>query len=416
MNSTTGKGAPHPASGTFAFSCQLCGTRIGVREKHVGRTVKCPDCHSPNVVPPPKAKVQPKRVTATGDEYALRPEETRRTQPQGRRKRHDIVDVNCSVCSTVMRVKLEHVGKRVRCPDCQTLTLIVAPRVERKFEAPDVSDVQLDQAPPPSGDEKKREIAERLMAEAEEYVERKEGEKPTPPKAPLRESIYSFPFYLKVLPLWLGLGMAVLVNLSLLDFIISMMASGGAGSIVSAFIVPMLSLGVLATIGLAAPHFLSVIEFTSEGYDDIPYWPDQDLLSRGRSVLFWINSLAMATAPSVISLSLIRNTGVELPMILAILPTVALLPMILLSMFDNDSVFLPYSSTVFQNAVPMVRQWCVFYLHVTAGAVLIIVLERLTYSFSPAATRIVSVFSICIFAVIFCRLIGRMAWLLNKRL
>jgi hypothetical protein len=328
-----------------------------------------------------------------------------------------------------MHAQLEHVGKRVKCPDCGTITLVPRPPEKKaSFRAPDANDVLIEAAPPPLVDEKRKEIADRLMAQATDEVEVKERERPQPPQNPLRDGIYSFPFYSNVVPLWVGTAIALLVDAAIFDALIDVIKAGGYASIMAAFFAPILAIVTLSIIGMVAPHFLTIIEYTAEGYDKVPYWPSQDLLSRGRAMLFGINALAMSTMPGMLLVGLLRPLGI--PLQLGLISTVLLLPLVVLSMADNDSVFAPFSKFVFGSVQRHYNNWTKFYLHVILLAIGIVAIDYLVWTAGPGrgisasmtdtgslhahVSRAITFVSVCVYAVIYCRLIGRLGWILGQ--
>ncbi|MCA9149114.1 MAG: hypothetical protein KDA92_07445 [Planctomycetales bacterium] len=391
-----------------AVVCSLCKTRFYVSSQKVGRKVKCPDCHSACLVqapaPPPKPRPLP-----SGDEYRLADDGSPQPQPV-------LVRVSCGTCGTLMYAKQEHVGKRIRCPDCQAISVVPQPQVAAKpFEVPDVSDVQIDAGPPPRIDETRKEVADRLMAEAMQHVQEQERQQPTPPKHPMIESIYSFPFYPSVISTWVVLGIGAAVEFQILDVVLNLIAGGGYAMILVAFVIPVLAVFTGFLFSLAAPKYLDIIEFTSEGYDKPPYWPAHDFGTRARAAILWVNALAMASAPGMIIVSPFKNYGV--PVWLGFISTLFLLAPIVLSMLERDSAFVPYSPFVFQGLRRHQRTWLISTLHfVVLGIALAAIgflAMQVTRQFErPWMTRLIEIFAISIALVIASRVIGRLAYVI----
>jgi hypothetical protein len=326
-----------------------------------------------------------------------------------------------------MHAKVEHVGKRVKCPDCGTINRVPRPPEKKKaFEPPDASDMVVETGPPPPVDQRKKEIADRLMADASEAVERRERERPHPPKEPLRDGIYSFPFYANVAPLWIGATLAFVLDALLLDALIDVIRAGGWASIMAAFMAPLVAIITFSILGIMAPHFLTIMEFTADGYDKIPYWPSQDLLSRLRAMLFALNAVAMSTLPGMLLVGLLRPLGV--PLAFGLISTVLLLPLVTLSMAENDSVFAPYSRFVFGSLRRHGNAWSRFYAQTILLALAVIAVDFAIWAASGALSaraaapsamrdnisRVFIIASLCLNAVVYCRLMGRMAWILGQ--
>ena len=335
----------------------------------------CPDCDARNRVIKPEKTPGPFTTSYTGDEYRLADDHS----PAPHHPVTDLIKIVCGTCYTLMHARPEHVGKRVKCPDCGTITVVPRPAEKKPaFRAPDVSDVMVESGPPPMVDEKRKEIADRLMTQATEAVEIRARERPRPPKDPLRDGIYQFPFYPNVIPLWVGASIAILLDVALLDALIDIIRGGGYASIMAAFLAPIVAIFTFCIIGVIAPHFLTIIEFTAEGFDKIPYWPSQDLLSRGRAMLFGINALAMSTMPGMLIVGPFRSLGV--PLQLGLISTVLLLPLVVLSMAENDSVFAPFSKFVFTSLRRHYEPWSRFYIQVVLLTFALVAVDFLVWN------------------------------------
>ena len=390
--------------------CEVCNTRVYATRAQIGQTVACPDCDTRNRVKPLPTPVAPPKPKYTGDEYRLA------RDPQRRKSSANLISVICGTCSTRMYARREHVGKRIRCPDCSDLTLIRPPRIsEKKFTPPDVSDVKVEAAPPPAIDEKRKDFADRLMAEAEAEVERKRSEEPIPPQRPLRDGLYRFPFYLNVIPLWLGMGIIALINFALLVAVRELINSGGLASILAVFVVPILTLGVFGSLGTISPHLLSIVEFTAEGHDKIPHWPSQDLLSRGYSTLTIFNAFTVSALPGILIVSTLRLAGLPIPSAVGLIPTIFVMPLVLLSMLWNGSAFVPYADVVFKSLRRARGSWQSIWLQLFLAGLLVIGAELgLRIAIDPTVAICVSVFTVSIYVLFFHRLVGRMGWIISQ--
>lgn len=398
-----------PSKDVIPVICEVCNTRMYAAANHVGKLVKCPDCDTPNRIKAPPAAPASKPAKYTGDEYTLAGEDTIAPADS------DLVPVSCEVCSTLMYARHEHVGKRIRCPDCDSLSVVRANISKRKpFRPPDVSDVHVEQAPPPQVDEKRRELADRLMSAADIEVARKETEQPVPPERPLRDGLYRFPFYANVVGVWIGMGAAALVNIALLVTIIEL-AQGGLSAVLCVFLVPIFAVCACGTIGLIAPHLLSIVEFTAEGFDKIPHWPSQDMLSRMNAALLIVNALAMSAAPGMLAVSCLRYLGLTIPSATGLITVIPLMPLVLLSMLWNGSAFVPYAGIVFGSVRKIPAAWRSAWLQLLIAGLAVVVVERLVdFGFDATASICVGVFLVSIYLLFFHRITGRMGWLISQ--
>lgn len=394
--------------------CSVCRTRLSAPSALIGKTIVCPDCRTVNRVTAPAPTPPPPKPKYTGDEYQLQEESA---PPTPTVPLSDLVKVHCARCSTLMHARVEHVGRKLRCPDCGTTTVIPPPRTTpAPFQPPDARDVMLDAAPTPTADLKRKEIADRLMAEATQHVAKKEATKPKPPKHPMRSGIYSFLFYPTTIALWLIFGLGLTVCMLLWRFVGDVMNQGIA-SIMAAFVMPILSILTAGLLGLVAPHFLTVIEHTSDGHDRMPNWPAQDLLSRLRALWFWFNGLAISTAPGMVVVSLLRWTGLPIPNLFGLVSTMILFPIVVMSLLVNHSIFMFYSAPIVKTLSRHRTTWISFYaqtIGVAAGFVLLVV-ALLWAQNEPSVWLDAIVFLLfAMYAVVYCRLLGRLAYVFSR--
>jgi hypothetical protein len=274
-----------------------------------------------------------------------------------------------------------------------------------------VSDVNLQESAPPPIDNTRKEVAARLLAQANAHLDEHPDER-VPPKRPMRDGIYTFPCYWNVIPLWVGAAFGLLVNLALFEVLLEIIQSGGLGSIMAAFLVPIFTLCLFGLVALVLPHFLTIIEFTADGYDKVPHWPSQDFLSRMHAMLLGINALAMSTAPGMLLLLPFRSLG--MPLWPGAISTILLLPLVVLSMLETNSVFIPYSKFVFGSLFRVPLAWQQFYVQVLLLAAGILAVDYAVWQVSVEASRVVTVFTVTVYAVIYARLVGRIAYVLGQ--
>jgi DNA-directed RNA polymerase subunit RPC12/RpoP len=387
--------------------CSLCGTRMYTSRQKIGSQITCPDCHTRTVVKEPPPKPEPTKPKYTGEEYALR--ESDAPTPTG--KDESYVKVTCRLCGTLTQIRTQHVGKRFKCPDCGTANVVPPPDVDLSaFRLPDVSDVQLDE-PPPEADNKRKEIADRLMAEATDHVRRIREEQPQP-TSPVKTKPAQFVFRLNILPVWVGGGIAVLVLWALVDLVNSLMANVSWESIMAAFVVVItaMSMGVFAAIFI--PQLFTIAVFTSEGHDRIPYWPSLDLLERLRAVLFAVNSFAVASIPGMMAILLVRSLGV--PTWVGLPVTLIFMPIVCLSMLEADSPFAPYSKRIKDSLSKYWSSWSSFYYLTCGLAFALVVLCVVGYLLTPLLGRVLAAFGGSAYAVIYSHAVGRLAWVLGE--
>ena len=156
-------------------TCRTCGTRMYAFAHQAGHSVLCPDCDTANRVPLPSnkpSKANSKSNDNNGGDFRLMDEGAwgkQSNQPQ-------TVTLTCTVCHTLLTVKASQAGKQVRCPDCSTLNRIPRPRVTEKTKVQLSETDDLGFLAEPEGNDVatdvRKEIANRLLSEAKESIER----------------------------------------------------------------------------------------------------------------------------------------------------------------------------------------------------------------------------------------------------
>jgi hypothetical protein len=247
------------------------------------------------------------------------------------------------------------------------------------------------------------------MSDATEYVRQREESKPKPPARPMFSGVLSFPFQKEVIPVWVAIAVGVLCIMALLDMIGSMTRSITIESILAIFVSLIATFATAAIAGICIPPFLSIIEFTADGQDRIPYWPTYDLLDRGRVLLYVINSVTVSSLPGMLLATALRPLGV--PLWTGMLLTPLLWPIVLLSMLEADSPFVPLSPAVRKSFRQVPEGWSAFYAETLGLAVIIAIPAVLASLVGPLVLRVYLVVSLSLYAVIYCRLLGRLAWL-----
>jgi hypothetical protein len=143
-------------------------------------------------------------------------------------------------------------------------------------------------------------------------------------------------------------------------------------------------------------------------------------------MLFAVNALAMSTMPGMLVVGMLRPLGV--PLVLGLVSTLLLFPPIALSMAGNDSLFAPYSATVFGSFKRHRQSWTRFYGKVILIAMLLVGIDFAVWVVMSAInaraaaasgwremiSQVITITSVCLYAVLFCRLLGRMAYILAR--
>ncbi len=396
---------PKQAEFEVPVVCGLCGTRMYATRRQIGTALRCPDCFSETIVRPPPAK--PKRPPLpSGDDYQLADDAPGSSRPSPE-EAAQYVKVVCVTCHGLMRSRQQHAGKKVRCPECDTVNIVPSIAIKPQFQLPDVTDVKLDSPPPPPVDEKKKYLAEQLMAKARQEVEQKEQEKPKLVTKPWQESVYEFPFSLKVLPLWVAMSATIIICGLMINMINELSREISRETMFAVFISIVLSFVTLCVSAVVAPHLLWIVRFTAEGHWSAPHWPSSDLFDRLYSIALLFTAFALSVAPAAFVGSALHLVG--LPSWIAIPVALIPFPILLLSMLDADSLFTPLTRHVYATLSEHRGTWVRFYqITLSIAAAMVVLLAGAVY-LRPVEGSVLAAIIVPWYLLVYFRLLGRLA-------
>lgn len=417
------------------FECSLCQTRISARTADIGQEVKCPDCGRKNVVPPPpKPKVRVTPAAMDGEQYELaeRDEEFERIEPAAALQ---LIPVECRLCQTLMYATPDRVGQELRCPDCGAMTKIRPATVAKPKASvlmPDGQDYVLDPKSKPT----KRYVPVPVAARDAEIhshvrattvgpdgrliVQKTEFERPERPKCPLISGVWRMLFTQEIIARWVM--MSILFGAAawlILDSIMTPVVSVAA---IAGMMLMLAGVGMLVLwLTFAAPTCLTIIAESAEGHDrfmDAPSWSPLDWL--GETVQFAAAVGCAGGIGAAITWALSASAqaaGVALPReamaAIAALGPVLVLPLALLGTMLENSAFAVISprtiSTVFKCPGP----WLLFYVE-SALLVAAAVAACLVVVAAHENGLIALPFIIMGAAVVYMRLLGRLAWWISE--
>src|SRR5208282_2699363 len=114
--------------------------------------------------------------------------------------------------------------------------------------------------------------------------------------------------------------------------------------------------------GVFSINLLTILGDTSAGADNVGHWPDAGaFVDWAGSTFFVINSLALSVLAAVGAGWLLDRLGLPGNIALAGMP-VLLLPLLLLSMLEANSPFVPLSKAVCRSLTRNWPAWLGFYL------------------------------------------------------
>jgi len=405
--------------------CPVCNTLLHGTLDQVGKSLLCPDCYTPVVVPPPKEPAEKKPMFAhpVDDEYALQ-KEVDQPAAEPRIKEQQLIPLVCKLCQTRMYADVDQVGQLVTCPDCGTPVVVPRPqapppkpRVEgtligeygvgKTVERPQYTarpDVRLARIEP--GDT-------RAVEEAKPSgIVRV---RPAPPQWPFLSGIFGFLWYPGTWPRLVGLMAALPIFLIPVVFALSLVVTPNLG-MVSAIpwfgAMVLFAAGALLSIGwafVAFPIFLAVVRDTAEGDDEIEDWPEQPFTDWVGEFFQVFNSLSVSVLCGVAAYQLMYSFGLSAPLVLP-LSVFLVFPISLLSMMEGDSAFKALSLSVVGSLFSKWWAWGLFYLETAILVAAFLVLAAWTLLLvGPWGLLLVGTLWVPVLMLYF-RLLGRLAW------
>ncbi len=233
---------------------------------------------------------------------------------------------------------------------------------------------------------------------------------PDPPSLPFWTGVFSFPFYLQSLGVWMLIAFGLTVGALGLVLCIWCLDQGLTLAF-RCFVIPVFLI-IAFTCSYASAACMAIIETTADGYDHVDNWPTGDWRE-------WVWTLAYPGTAIVLSLLLGWATNAILPLHPPI-PAVAVVfvsfPIFLLSALEAGSPIIPVSMPVLDSLVVAWWGWAMFY--VEAGAMLVIwwTLIFTTQLESLWLTAVVAAPVLAAGLMIYSRLLGRLAWYIDHRM
>lgn len=276
----------------------------------------------------------------------------------------DSFRVRCPVCESVTYAKVAQVGKRIRCPDCHSAIVVPPPQRAKPKYKPDLeaaatyafSDGDGDQLPARVSDPFRKSADDLLRAAeaAEDDSEEEEWELP------------AFGAWFS------GLGRvfvdpAVAVHillLSLLAFIPAAIALSVEHE--SRVVVLGMFAGGAVFGALVLACGFAILQSVANGEERVSDWPVFDPMEWFGQLIVVISAVAVSAGPIWMVAHFLFPGGL-LTVALTMLSLYALFPVVLMSMLDEQSVMVPFSTDVSKSIVRSPDQWGAAYL---ASAVL----------------------------------------------
>lgn len=354
----------------FGVDCALCSTRIYATLDQVGKTLKCPDCHSKVLVRAPKKRPEP-------------------TQYQEREDEDDF-----GLSEPVERPPSDYAANATALPDSAETSTDTGPS-QKEANRPMTPGTIMDDA------------ARQTMAKAEA----EERAKPVLPDQPFKTGMISFFFDPAAGVRWL------LLTLMGHGFVASLfwtlaLASGGAiqqfGAVFFTVVVVGLGLGFLL---LSTACSVAIIQDTANGYEKIEQWPGANIGEWMWDGFYVTNSLLASATPGVAVWLL--GLGWVNAVFVGTATAVALFPILVLSALEQSSPLGFASASIWKSLGERRGRWVKFYL-LSVG---LAVLALLASSLLPTSNFLLwglAAAGLATIGMVYFRLVGRLAWCLSE--
>jgi hypothetical protein len=227
---------------------------------------------------------------------------------------------------------------------------------------------------------------------------------PPPPRWPMLNGIFLFPFYLKTLAAWMAISFGLLLSSWLLMFWLGPGAILGMTS--ARLFGPPTCMAALLTFGYAASCCLVIIEETCHGWNSIE-------VSAGLDWKEWawnfahIVALVLQAALVGHVVRLLGGTASWIPMVVG---TLAAFPLVLLGALAADGAWVPLAIvTVLRSLVRNFLAWIFFYVETSALILGWILLTAAGLGRAPWLVPVYTAPLLAAIILIYARLAGRLA-------
>lgn len=375
--------APAKTHQEFGIECMVCGTRMYAMLDQVGKKVKCPDCHSKVLVKPPTKPPEAAPVYESDDddfklsEPVERADATYLPQPDLRPDR-DVESTGTGNADGMAKPKMPR----------ERLTVIA------------MRDDTLD-----------------TLSKAQAELDEEDRARPKMPDQPFKTGIISFLFDAAALLRLVLLTLAGHTTLASLVGAFSMADSGPVQQFIAIIL-----FGITAVLGLvflfsASGCCAAIVQETANGYDKMEQWPGFNLGDWMMDALYIINSLFASGALGSLPCMLVASP--EITMVAGAVTGITLFPVFLLSAMDQGSPLGFVSREIWQSVRTASQLWLKFYLLSVVFAVVgLLATYFLARSMAATGGFVIGAFFSAILvatAMIYCRLLGRLAWRLSER-
>lgn len=381
-----------PPRTEYGQLCKLCGSLFYVKPEQIGQETKCPDCHSVNVVKPPREKAKQVVIEDDDDDFRLSDPVERPPMPV------ELPGV-LSTFQDEMRSAASHGSMKAM------------EQLKPPMKPPSPRPAETKPSGPKPATNATGAIMERALREAEEA----EAAMPKLPAKPFSTGLMLFLIEPQAAARGIGLALMMGLIFVVLTWVLAMGSSQGVQQMGSVFLLMPLALLGLVFVFVTAASGIAVLQETSNGRDQIEKWPGWPISDWIGDSFFVINSIFLSFVPGFLVGQVLSCAGVPswFKLILGTVTLVALLPPMLLSMLEAGSPTAPYSAVIWGSLQKQKKAWKSFYIRAGIVGTLFLVAASLSLSGWMILTAIGCAATVALVLVFF-RLLGRLAWVLAE--
>ncbi len=356
------------------IACLTCNTHLTVNPEDIGKTVQCPDCSSPvTVTAPAKLPIPTRRridvslnsdqaADSTATKIATKAVKQPAAPPQ-EVEYEQVIEwaVVCPVCNTAVTATPSDIDSTVACPDCfkplhidrpnpmptPTTRMKRGPGLELNTEQP-----AFDLSASPDLREKigrsPEDVDNVILAQAEQEYEKIVTTKNKNAELSWLQMLLMIGANVSVISRVAILAAAWIVNAGMLHM------ANQPGHVLIIYLFSAISLLMASVISVFAfTTLINIVRQTAYGDFDIAEWPPFDIVDWLLESLVIYVAMGTAAIPAAILYGLLSailpESLIFIPLGLAILVTAIIFPFTILSIFENNRFYLPYSPMLQQR-------------------------------------------------------------------
>lgn len=402
-------------------NCHVCGTRLYGRITDVGRRLKCPDCDSLTVLPPPTKQKQsgPQPTDATYDVWDA---DTPASEIAAASSAPSVTFV-CEHCGTALSEPVSKVGQTVKCPDCDHLNRVPRPAPQHIKKV--LTDTTYEVAEPPPSDDnaitKLYDFDKLNAAEQDARLDRVATNRKKRPKLPTWPTVQGvFPFIASAgfMGRWLVVSsfFAVAWLLVVYGLGLMMQSSGGIGD--AGFVIMGMSIllfgGIVGVFSLCAfsAALIAIATQSSTGASQVDEWPPNNPAEWFWETLYVLIAMMAAGLPGgILGMSAPQDW---IPYLATPLSVWLFFPLVLLSQLEGSSPLALVLPRVVARVPATLRDWLTMY--VISGPLIFgsLAMGVALAWWNPLAS-VLALPAVVLAVMLYARMIGRLGWAMEER-